>query len=145
MEPNSAVVVMAVSLAVIGIASIAAGTAAVFMAIQLRRFFRAVEALGGPAVADVRHMVRSIRAEADALVGTSRDVRVRIIQAADAAEARLTDLDALMDVVQGEVEQTALDVAATLRDARSGVRLWQWASKLLGAPRDKKPKKRSRR
>ena len=143
--PNWAEVVMAVSLAVIGFASIAVGAAAAFMALRMRRFFQAVETLAGPAVTDVRHLVGSIRAEADALVGTSRDIRLRIVQAADAAEARLTDLDALIDVVQSEVEETTLDVAALLRDARSGARLWQWASRLLGAPRNRKPRKRSRR
>src|SRR2546422_4388710 len=39
----------------------------------------------------------------------------------DAAEARLQDLDALLDVVQEEVESAVLDVAATLRGVRRGI------------------------
>lgn len=134
MAPNGAEVVMAVSLVVIALASIAAAAGALFITGELRRFFRSVEHLAGPAVSDVRQLVGSIRTEADALVGASRDIRTRIVRAADAAETRLGDLEALLDVVQGEAEETALDVAATLRDARSGVRLWQWARKLLTAP-----------
>jgi hypothetical protein len=141
MAPNSAEVVMAVSLAVIALASIAGGVAAFVVTAELRRFFRAVEHLAGPALNDIRQLVGSMRTEAEALVGTSRDIRTRIVHAADAAEARLTDLDALLDVVQGEVEETALEVAATLKDVRTGTRLWQWARTLL-APATKKRRRR---
>jgi hypothetical protein len=145
MPPHWADVVAAVSLVVIALASIAAGAAALFVAGQLRRFFRAVELLAGPAVTDVRQLVAAIRGETEALVGTSRDVRTRILRAADAAEARLSDLDALLDVVQGEVEETALDVAATLRDVRTGARVWQWARQFLGAPSKRKKRVKSGR
>src|SRR2546422_3006737 len=47
----------------------------------------------------------------------------RSVKAADAAEARLQDLDALLDVVQEEVESAVLDVAATLRGVRRGIAL----------------------
>ena len=138
--------VSALSLIVIALASLAAGTAAVFVASELRRFFRMVELLAGPALTDVRQLVATIRGETEALVGVSRDIRTRIVQAADAAETRLKELDALLDVVQDEVEDTALDVTATLHDLRTGARLWQWARKLLGGPTaKKKPPKRRRR
>ncbi|HEX9704575.1 MAG TPA: hypothetical protein VGA20_04960 [Gemmatimonadales bacterium] len=144
MPPHWADVVAALSLVVIAGASIAAGTAAVLVATELRRFFRTVELLAGPALSDVRQLVGTIRAETEAMVGASRDIRTRILRAADAAETRLQDLDALLDVVQDEVEETALDVTATLHDVRTGARLWQWARKLLGspAPRKKPPKRR---
>src|SRR2546429_7558799 len=81
------------------------------------------EQLAGPAVSDVRQLVATIRTEADGLAGTSRELRARIVKAADAAEARLQDLDALLDVVQEEVESAVLDVAATLRGVRRGIAL----------------------
>lgn len=138
-------VVSALALVVIAVAAIAVGAAAAFVALQLRRFLRAVEVLAGPAVTDVRQLVSAIRTEADALVGTSKDIRTRIVRAADAAEARLTDLDALFDVVQGEVEETALDVTAALKDVRTGARVWEWARTLLGAPGRRKAKRKSGR
>ena len=95
------------------------------------------------ALADVREMVSTIRSEAEGIVGTSRDVRTRITRAADAAEQRLQELDALMEVVQEEVQDAAIGVASTLRDARSGVRLLQWTRQLLSASKNKK--KRGRR
>ena len=54
------------------------------------------------------------------MVETSRDIRTRVGNAADAAESRLLDLEALLDVVQEEVEETVLDVAAALRTTRRG-------------------------
>ncbi len=53
------------------------------------------------------------------------------MRAADAAEARLADLDALFEVVQEEVETTALDVAATLRNVRRGLSLLEWGRRAL--------------
>jgi hypothetical protein len=99
-----------------------------------------MEHVAGPAVDDARQLVATIKTEADALAGASRDIRGRILRAADAAEARLDSLGALLDVVQEEVEETAVDVAATLRDVRRGFRVWSWAQTLLGSG-----KKRRRR
>ncbi|HXF96487.1 MAG TPA: hypothetical protein VNI61_10355 [Gemmatimonadales bacterium] len=142
MPPTWAEVVSAVALVVIALAAVGAAGAAVLVARELRAFFRAVEHLAGPALQDVRQLVGTIKTEADALAGTSRDLRTRIVRAADAAEARLADLDALLDVVQEEVEETALDVATTLRDVRSGARWWRWVRKLLAAPDRRKRRRR---
>ena len=54
------------------------------------------------------------------MVETSRDLRARLQRAADAAEGRLGDLEALLDVLYEEVEETALDVASALRTTRRG-------------------------
>jgi hypothetical protein len=79
----------------------------------------------------VRQLVGSIRTEAESLVGTSRELRGRIVAAADAAQARLADLDALFEVVQEEVETTVLDVAATVRTMRRGISLLEWGRRTL--------------
>lgn len=127
-------VVTAVSLMVIALATIVVALASVASAVGVRAFLRLLEHLAGPAITDVRQLVGSIRAEADAIVGTSRDIRSRIVRAADAAEARLADLDALVDLVQEEVEETALDAAVALRNVRRGFSLWQWGRKVLKRP-----------
>jgi uncharacterized protein YoxC len=136
-------VVSAVSLLVIALASIMTGVAAVVMTVALKRFFQAVGQLAGPAVDDVRHLVATIRGEADGIVATSQDIRQRIVSAADAAQARLADLDALVEVIQGKVEEAVIGAGGALSDVRLGLRLWRWTRALLGpkAGGTKRPKK----
>jgi methyl-accepting chemotaxis protein len=103
-------------------------------------FVRAMEQMAGPAIEDVRQLIGAIKGEADALVGTSRDIRERIVGAADAAEHRLSDLNALVEVVQEEMEDTVLDAAATLRNVRRGMSLWQWGRNVLKGKKKKRRK-----
>ena len=124
-------VVSALSLAIIALAALVGMVAVIAAALGVRAAVKAIKNLAGPAITDVRQLIGSIKIEADALVGTSRDVRHRIIRAADAAEERLTDLDSLAEVMQGELEETALDAAATMRDVRRGLSVWRWGRKLL--------------
>lgn len=131
MLPTWVGVVSALSLAIIALAALVGAIAIIAAALSLRAAVKAIRHLAGPAISDVRQLIGSIRIEADALIGTSRDVRHRIVKAADAAEDRLTDLDALAEVMQSELEDTALDAAATMRDVRRGLSVWRWGKKLL--------------
>ena len=138
MLPTWVGVVSALSLAIIALAAIVVAIASAVSAFGIRAFTRALEQLAGPAIQDVRLLIGTIKGEADALVGTSRDIRERIVRAADAAEHRLSDLDALVEVVQEEVEGTVLDTAATLRNVRRGLSLWQWGRKVLKGKKKRK-------
>ena len=138
MLPTWVGVVSAVSLAIIALAAIVAAVASVASALGIRRVTTALEQLAGPAIQDVRQLIGTIKGEADALVGASRDIRLRIIRAADAAEHRLSDLDALVEVVQDEVEDTVIDAAATMRNVRRGLSLWQWGRKVLKGKKKKR-------
>ena len=131
MLPTWVGVVSAVSLAIIAVAALIGTAGVVAAALSIRVAVKAIKTLAGPAISDVRQLITSIKIEADALVGASRDVRHRIVRAADAAEERLTDLDALAEVVQGELEETALDAAATMKDVRRGLSVFRWSRKLL--------------
>lgn len=131
MMPTWTAVVGALSLFVLALSAIVIAASAVATALAMRLFLRVLRELAGPAVGDVRALLASIRTEADGLVGTSRALRERIVRAADAAEARLNDLDAVVEVVQQEVESTAVDVAATLRTVRRGVSLLEWGRRTL--------------
>ena len=131
MIPTWVAVVTGVSLAILALSAIVIALAAVIAALGVRTFLRVLNDLAGPAVGDVRQLVGSIRTEADSLVGTSRELRGRIVAAADAAQARLADLDALFEVVQEEVETTVLDVAATVRTMRRGIALLEWGRRTL--------------
>ena len=131
MLPTWVGVVSALSLAIIALAALVGAITIIAAALALRAAVKAIRHLAGPAISDVRQLIGSIKIEADALIGASRDVRHRIVKAADAAEDRLTDLDALAEVMQGELEETALDAAATMRDVRRGLSVWRWSRKLL--------------
>jgi hypothetical protein len=131
-------VVSALSLAIIALAAIVVAAASIASVQGIRTFLRVLEHLAGPAISDVRMLIGSIKGEADALVGTSRDIRLRIVRAADAAETRLSDLDALVEMVQDEVEETALDATVALRNVRRGMSLWQWGRKVLKGKRKRK-------
>ena len=131
MLPTWVGVVSALSLAIIALAALVGAIAIIAGALAVRAAVKGIRHLAGPAISDVRQLIGSIKIEADALIGTSRDVRHRIVKAADAAEDRLTDLDALAEVMQSELEDTALDAAATMRDVRRGLSVWRWGKKLL--------------
>ncbi|HYX81288.1 MAG TPA: hypothetical protein VE714_02775 [Gemmatimonadales bacterium] len=131
MLPTWVGVVTAISLAIIAVAALVTAGALTTAALNVRKAVRMLKGLAGPAIADVRQLIGSIKIEAEALVGTSRDVRHRIVRAVDAAEDRLTDLDAVAEVVQEELQETALDAAATMRDVRRGLSVWRWSRKLL--------------
>jgi len=131
MLPTWVGVVSAISLTIIALAATVLAVSSVVSVLRMHAFVRALEQMAGPALDDVRQMIGTIKGEAEALVGTSREIRERIVSAADAAERRLSDLDALVEVVQDEVEDTVLDAAATLRNVRRGLSLWQWGRKVL--------------
>ena len=76
-----------------------------------------------------------VRHEAGALAQTSRRVRRKLVRGVDRVEGKLADLETLYDLVQGEVEDTALDVAATLRSVRRGNGMLGRVRRLLAAGR----------
>ena len=121
MIPTWAAVVTALSLLVIALAAIVVAVAAVAAALGIRATLGFFRQLAAPAVDDVRGLLGVIRTEADALVGTSKDIRLRIVRAADAAEVRMANLAALVDVIQEEADDAALDAAAAVRSVRRGV------------------------
>src|SRR5437763_17022299 len=115
MIPAWVAVVAAVSLAILALAAIAIAVSSVAAALGVRAFLRVLRDLAGPDVGDVRQLVGSICTDADSLVGTSRELRERRLKAADAAQTRPADCDALFEVVMEEVETTLLDAASTVR------------------------------
>src|SRR5207245_3127577 len=85
MIPSWVAVVTGISLAILALAAIAIALSSVIAVLALRAFLRLLEQLAGPAVGDVRQLVGTIRTEAESLVGTSRELRGRVGQAAGAA------------------------------------------------------------
>jgi hypothetical protein len=131
-------VLSALSLAVLAGAAVVLAATHLVAARRLERFARLMEQLAGPAMSDMRQLIATIRTEADAVAGTSRELRTRIVKAADAAEARLQDFDALIDVFQEEMESAALDFATAVRGFRRGVSLVDWGRRAFKRGRRKR-------
>jgi len=134
MIPTWVAVLGAVSLAVIALASMIVA----LTVYSVRTFLGTVRDYAVPVVIEVRKLIATIRTEAEGLAETSRDLRQRIVHAADAAEARLSDLGQAFDVAQQEVGETARDVAATARTVRRGVSMWQLGRVLRRRPDDRR-------
>src|SRR5690242_21688012 len=123
MIPTWVAVVSGISLAILALSAIVIALSSVAAALGVREFLRVLRELAGPALGDVRQLIGAIRAEADGLVGTSREMRGSIVAAAVAAQARLADLDAQFEVVREEVETSVRDVAAMLRTVQRRLRM----------------------
>ncbi len=102
------------------------------------RQLRALQQLAGPALDDVRQVIATVRTEVEAVTATSRDVRGRILKAADAAEARLVQVNALLGGVQGSVQATVIDLAATVRMLLRSISLIDWGRERLKRGRKKR-------
>ncbi len=72
-----------------------------------------------------------VREEVQNYLATSRALRKDLEHGVRRLKVRLADLDALYEVVHGEVEDTALDVASRLRTVRKGVRVVSRLRRLL--------------
>jgi hypothetical protein len=71
-------------------------------------------------VNDGKQIVGTVRNETEAFARTGRVLRKKLKRGVGRVESRLLDLESLYDVVHAEVEDTALDVAAGLRQFRRG-------------------------
>jgi methyl-accepting chemotaxis protein len=136
MIPTWAAVVGALSLAVIAVAALASSLAVLAAAFGVRSFLQAIRHSAEPVVQDVRQLIGTIRSEADGLAETSRDMRQRIVHAADAAEARLAELGDTLGEAEREIGETAKDVAATARTVRRGVSVWRLGRALRKRPNE---------
>jgi uncharacterized protein YoxC len=127
--PTAAISLVVIALSFIAIAvSVVAALRA--MAHQVSRLSGEVEQLRGelaPTIQAVNDLARTsvgltaaAKAEVESLLAMSQRVRTGIGRGVERVEQRLADLDALYEVVHSEVEDAALDVAATLRTVRRG-------------------------
>jgi uncharacterized protein YoxC len=140
---------MAISLAIIALSfiGIAAGVllAAFKVAAQVKRLGDTVTGMQGDiqkTIGGVRRLTEQgqdllvlVRHEAGAYAETGKRLRRKVTKGIDHVEERLQDLEALYDIVHDEVEDTALDVAATLRSARRGQGTLGRVRRLLAAGR----------
>jgi hypothetical protein len=140
---------MAISLAVIALSILGAAGALGIAALRLSAQARKVGSLVDGLQDDVAQALKAarrlteqaqdlmvlVRHEAGAFAQTSRRVRRKVVRGVDRVENKLADLETLYDLVHGEVEDTALDVAATLRSVRRGNGMLGRVRRLLVAGR----------
>ncbi len=72
---------------------------------------------------NLNFMVMSVRRELDRVSDTISLANERLEDALESADDRVQELGALIDVVQGEVEDTLLSATSTLRGIRTGAKL----------------------
>lgn len=106
----------AISLVVIALAFVVIAAAVALMG---KGVLEAVKALR-EAVGEGRALAAKLQHEADEVIQTSQRLRGDLDHGVRRAKRRLNDLDALAEVMQEEVEETALDVAAKVRTFRTG-------------------------
>ncbi len=126
--------VTAISTAVIAVMVLAASVGFLVLMREVRSLTRGIQrvadSLEGHAqpvldsvkkvVDDATEVMAAVKSEADGFVDSVRDVRGGVNALVGRVEERLQDLDALIDVLQYEVEETALDIAAAMRTTRRG-------------------------
>lgn len=119
-------VVIALAFAIIAASMAAAGRVAARAIGELREEIRELRGELGPAVQSVNRLATKVEGISDQVSGevreileTSRRTRFTFERGVRQAQRRLQDLDALVEVVQEEVEETALDASAALRRVRT--------------------------
>ncbi len=122
-----ALVVIALAFAVIALAIGAVARATAREVRELSEELGKLRAELTPALSAVRRIGETgaelsddLRGEVKAYLEASRELRRQLDRGVRRVRHRLSDLDALYEVVHGEVEETALDVAARLRSVRRG-------------------------
>jgi Skp family chaperone for outer membrane proteins len=127
---------IAISLGLIAVSLVAMIVVAVTMALGIRGKGRALTAQLSALSSDAKAVTTRLRTEIESYADLSTDARTKLRGAMDTVEQRLRDLDALAEVLQEEVEETALSAATLLRTVRS-------SGKVLGAARRAVRRRRS--
>lgn len=72
--------------------------------------------------ANLEFITETLKHDVEALNGAIRSLSDRLTQASDHMEERISDFNALMEVVQGEAEGVFVETASTARGVRAGAR-----------------------
>jgi hypothetical protein len=133
MEPIPAWVgpTIALSLVVIAASMLTVAAATLAIGFGLRKKSRAVSAQLSAFTADAKVVAARLRHEVDGYADLSTEARLKLQRAVDAVEARLQHLDALAEVFQEELDETALSAASFMRTVRNSGKLFGVARRAL--------------
>lgn len=126
---------VAISLVVIATSMLVMGGVALAVGLGLRKAKRDIGAQLAVFSADARKAAARLKTEVDGFADLSGETRKKLRKAVTKVEDRLSDLDALVEILQEEAEDTALDVAALVRTARHPASLFGVARAALRARR----------
>jgi uncharacterized protein YoxC len=125
---------VAISLAILALSFLVIAAAVAFAALKLTGQVQKIGALVDGLQDDVARTLKTVRKlteqaqdvmvlvrhETGAFAQTARRLRRKMVRGVDRIEAKLEDLETLYEVLHGEFEGTALDLAAALRSLRRG-------------------------
>jgi len=109
---------VAISLVVIAASLLVMGGVALAIGLGARRQSRAARAQLAGFASDAKALTARLKAELEGFADLSAEARGKLRGAIDTVDGRLKDLDALVEVLQEEAQETALDVAALVRTIR---------------------------
>ena len=109
---------IALALAVMALCLLVMGGVAVAVGLGLRSRSRALSAQLSGLTADARAVADRLKVEIEGYVDLSAETRAKLKGALESVQTRLEDLDTLADVMQEELEETALGAASLLRTVR---------------------------
>ncbi len=105
---------------------------------SVTRLVETVDRDARPAIESVRRTAEeanrlgmAIRSEVEGFAATSKRLRDRVERTSRALEERFTELETLLDILQDELEDTVLDLAAVMRTTRRGAGLFQAARRVI--------------
>ncbi len=113
----------AISLVVIALSFLVMGGVVLVAALSIRKKVRELQASLTRVSDDAKAVTAKLKRELNGYIDISTDTRQKVRAALDTGEHRLQDLDALIEVLQAEAEETALDAAAFLRTVRGSRRM----------------------
>ena len=113
---------------VIALALIVAGAVAIYGALKVRGIIKRVRGDFDPAIRNLtaasehaRAVSGALRTNVEELSGTVSDTSAKVRRATEAAEARLLELHALLEVMQREAEEIFVRTASAVRGVQVGV------------------------
>jgi hypothetical protein len=122
---------IAISLVIVAISFFVMGGVVLAIGLALRKHTRSVRGQIEKVSGEAREVTARLRSEMEGFADISAEARAKLRGAIDGAEQRLRDLDALVEVLQEEAEDTALDVAALMRTVRRTGSIFGAARKTL--------------
>ena len=118
MTPGWVPPTVAISLVIIALSFLVIGAVVLFIGLAIKKETSKAKKQLAVVAADAKNVLQRLKSEAEGFADLSADARGRLRGAIDTVDGRLKDLDALVEVLQEEVEETAMDVAAMMRTVR---------------------------
>jgi len=109
---------IAISLVIIAASFLVMGAVALTIGLGIRKVNRDARAKLTALTADARAATARLRSELDGYADLATETRLKLTHGVAKVEQRLQDVDALVEVLQEEAEEAALDVAALVRTVR---------------------------